>query len=73
MELKDYIRDVPDFPRPGIVFKDITPLLKDATAFRNVIETFADFYEDRPVDVILGVEARGFYSPLPWPYGSKIL
>ncbi len=65
MELKDYIRDVPDFPRPGIVFKDITPLLKDATAFRNVIETFADFYEDRPVDVILGVEARGFLLAAP--------
>ena len=65
MELKDYIRDVPDFPRPGIVFKDITPLLKDATAFRNVIETFADYYEDRPVDVILGVEARGFLLAAP--------
>lgn len=65
MELEDYIRDVPDFPRPGIVFKDITPLLKDATAFRNVIETFADFYEDRPVDVILGVEARGFLLAAP--------
>ena len=65
MKIKDYIRDIPDFPRPGIVFKDITPLLKDATAFRDVIETLASYFADRPIDVIVGVEARGFLLAAP--------
>ena len=44
MNLKEYIRDVPDFPQPGILFKDITPLLKNSAAFRYVISKFADHY-----------------------------
>lgn len=65
MNLKDHIRDVPDFPEPGILFKDITPLLKTPVALRYVIDKFADHYRDRPVDVILGIEARGFLFAAP--------
>lgn len=65
VELKDYIREVPDFPRPGISFKDITPLLKDPAAFRHVLERFSDIYSERDVDVVVGIEARGFLFAAP--------
>src|SRR5262249_8253822 len=54
-----YIRDIPDFPKPGIVFKDITPLLADAGAFRDMIAALIDPYRGR-VDTVLGIESRGF-------------
>ncbi len=60
MDLKAYIRNVPDFPKPGILFKDITPLLQNAGAFRYVIDRFHDRYVSRGIDVIVAVEARGF-------------
>lgn len=60
MDLKAIVRDVPDFPKPGIIFKDITPLLQDPKAFAFVIDTFADRYRNRPIDVIAGIESRGF-------------
>jgi adenine phosphoribosyltransferase len=53
------LRDVPDFPKPGIIFKDITPLLADAQAFDAVIHGLAEFAEG-PVDIVAGIEARGF-------------
>ncbi len=59
-QLKDKIRDVPDFPKEGIVFKDITPLLADVEAFQTVIDTFAKRYSDKSIDCVVGVEARGF-------------
>jgi adenine phosphoribosyltransferase len=59
VDLKHYIRDIPDFPKPGIVFKDITPLLANATAFRAAIDALVTPYRDR-VDTVLGVESRGF-------------
>jgi adenine phosphoribosyltransferase len=59
IDLERYIRDIPDFPKPGIVFKDITPLLADPTAFREVVERLADGYRGR-VDTVLGIESRGF-------------
>lgn len=59
-ELREIIRDVPDFPKEGIVFKDITPLLQDPLAFARVIDTIADRYKDEGVDIVLGAEARGF-------------
>jgi adenine phosphoribosyltransferase len=65
MEIKDYIRDVPDFPRPGILFRDITPLLKNPAVFRHVIDRFAKHYSDRPIDAIMGIEARGFLFAAP--------
>jgi adenine phosphoribosyltransferase len=58
--LKALIREVPDFPKPGINFYDITTLLKDATGFKSVIDSLADKYESTPIDVVLGIEARGF-------------
>ncbi len=60
MDLKSKIRDIPDFPRPGIVFKDIMPLLADASAFRATVDALAAFAEPRRPDLILGAEARGF-------------
>jgi adenine phosphoribosyltransferase len=60
VDLKEKIRDIPDFPRPGIVFKDIMPLLADPEAFRGTVEALAAFAEPRKPDVILGAEARGF-------------
>ena len=60
MDLKAYIRDVPDFPKKGILFKDITPLLKDPKAFSFVIETFAKHYESYKLDAVVAVESRGF-------------
>ncbi len=60
MELASYIRDIPDFPKEGIVFKDITPLLADAEALRFAVDQLAEFGVGRKVDLILGAEARGF-------------
>lgn len=54
------VRDVPDFPKPGILFKDLTPVFRDAAAFRALIEALAEPYLDARVDAVLGVEARGF-------------
>jgi len=58
--LKQLIRAVPDFPKPGILFYDITTLLKDKTGFAQLIEAFAQYYIDKHVDLVLGIEARGF-------------
>ena len=58
--LKALIREVPDFPKPGINFYDITTLLKDAAGFKIVIDSLARQYRSVPVDVVLGIEARGF-------------
>lgn len=60
MDLKAFVRDVPDFPKPGIVFKDITPLLQDPLALRYAIDQLAVFGVARRPDVVLGAEARGF-------------
>ena len=65
MELKQYIREIPDFPRPGVLFKDITPLLKDSGAFRHAVDLLAEHYTDRPIDSIIGIEARGFLFAAP--------
>lgn len=60
MELHRYIRDVPDFPKPGILFKDITPLLRDAEALRDCIDQLAARLEGKRIDAIAGIESRGF-------------
>lgn len=54
------IRDIPNFPKPGIVFKDITPLLSDGTLFTRTIDILADRYRDQGIDTVLGIESRGF-------------
>ena len=60
LDLRDRVRDVPDFPKPGIVFKDLMPLVADATYFRETIDRLADLARPRQPDIILGAEARGF-------------
>lgn len=60
MDLKRYIRDIPDFPKPGILFKDITPLLQSPEAFKEVIDRIAEHFDKRHVDAVLAIEARGF-------------
>jgi adenine phosphoribosyltransferase len=72
MKLEDRIRDIPDFPKKGIVFKDITPLLQDPAAFRHVINTLADTYRDKGIDVVVAAEARGFILGAPLAYNLGV-
>jgi len=65
MNFKDYIRVIPDFPQPGIRFKDITTLLKDAEAYRKAVEAIADQVRHLNIDLIAGPEARGFVVGAP--------
>jgi adenine phosphoribosyltransferase len=65
MDLAKYIRDIPDFPKPGILFKDITPLLAEPKAFREAIELMRAQYRDRRVDAVAAAEARGFLFAAP--------
>ena len=58
--LKALVREVPDFPKPGILFYDITTLLKDAAGFRATIDALSHHYRDTGIDLVLGIEARGF-------------
>jgi len=60
MDLAKFVRDVPDFPRPGILFKDITPLLRDGGALTHCVERLAALARDRRVDAVAGIESRGF-------------
>lgn len=59
-DLRKLIRDVPDFPEPGVLFRDITPLLGDADAFRWTIDWLASLYADASIDAVVGIESRGF-------------
>jgi adenine phosphoribosyltransferase len=59
-QLKKLIREVPDFPKPGILFYDITTLLRDKTGFAHLIDLFSEHYIGKQIDLILGMEARGF-------------
>lgn len=65
MDLATWIRDIPDFPIEGILFKDITPLLRDATAFREAVSRLAARYQDQPVDLVAAIESRGFIFGAP--------
>jgi len=58
--LKEHVRDIPDFPKEGIIFKDITPLLKHPKALQVATDIMADRYLDKKIDLVVGVEARGF-------------
>ncbi len=62
------IRDVPDYPKPGVVFKDITPLLADHTAFAAVVDAIVAFYGRGTIDKVVGIEARGFILAAPVAY-----
>jgi adenine phosphoribosyltransferase len=64
--ITEHVRDIPDYPQPGVLFKDITPLLGDADAFGAVVEAMAAAYG--PVDKVVGIEARGFILAAPVAY-----
>ena len=66
--LKSFIRDIPDFPKPGVVFKDITPLLSNARAFGYTIDVLAERYAAGGIDKVAGIEARGFIVAAPLAY-----
>ena len=74
-QLKSYIRDIPDFPQPGILFRDITPLLHDPGAFRYTIGQLVERYKADDLDVIVAVESRGFLfgAPLAYELGKPIV
>jgi adenine phosphoribosyltransferase len=65
MDLSRFIRDVPDFPKPGILFKDITPLLAAPEAFQFAIQSFVDHYRGHDIDAVAAAEARGFLFAAP--------
>lgn len=73
--LASHLRDVPDFPRPGIVFKDLTPLLADVGAFRFAVDALAEQVAERSVEKVVGVEARGFIfaSAVAYRLGSGLV
>jgi adenine phosphoribosyltransferase len=70
--IKGLIRDIPDFPQPGIIFKDITPLLADDDAFSSVIDLIVVRYGRGNIDKVVGIEARGFIlaSPVAYHFGA---
>ena len=65
LDLTSFIRDIPDFPKPGILFKDITPLLANPAAFDAAIGQMADYYRDKHVHTVVGIESRGFIFGAP--------
>ncbi len=65
IDLKTYIRDVPDFPLPGVLFRDITPLLRTPGAFNAALDAMTAYVESRSVDAIVGIESRGFLFGAP--------
>ena len=75
MDLKSRIREIPDFPQKGVLFRDITPLLKDPQAFRYAVDSFADRFRGLGVDAVLGIEARGyvFGAPLAYALGAEFV
>lgn len=68
MDLRQHIRDVPDFPGPGILFRDITPLLQNPAAFRFAVDQMAERFSHTSIDSIVGIEARGFIFAAPIAY-----
>ncbi|PIS38003.1 MAG: adenine phosphoribosyltransferase [Nitrospirae bacterium CG08_land_8_20_14_0_20_52_24] len=74
-ELKKMIRDIPDFPKKGIIFKDITTLLSNKKAFARAIDTLANRYIDRKIDLVVGIESRGFVigAALAYRLGAGII
>jgi len=73
--LRASIRSIPDFPRPGILFRDITTLLKEGVLFRQAVDLFADRYSSQHVDAVVGIESRGFLfgSALAYQLGCGVV
>jgi adenine phosphoribosyltransferase len=70
--LEKKIRDVPNFPKEGIIFKDITPLLQDAAAFKYTIDLLSEKYRDKGIDIVVAAEARGFILGAPLAYNLGV-
>ena len=75
MEIEALIRAIPDFPIAGILFRDITPLLKDKQGFRKAIDLFAERFSNRSIDLVVGIEARGYIlgAPLAYAIGAGFI
>ena len=65
LDLRRFIRDIPDFPKPGVLFRDVTPLLADPRALRRAIEALAEPFRNEGIDRVLGIESRGFIVGAP--------
>jgi len=72
MNFSDFIRDIPDFPKPGILFKDITPLLMNPTVFRASVERLAEHYGQMQIECIAAAEARGFLFAAPLALALRV-
>ena len=74
-ELRAKIREIPDFPKPGILFYDITTLLKDPVAYRSAIDAMLAPYAGMPIDIVVGMESRGFIfsAPLAYQLGAGLV
>ena len=68
MDVTSLVRSIPDFPIPGILFRDITPLLRDKDGFKAAIDLFVDQYSGRGIDYVIGIEARGYILGAPVAY-----
>ncbi|MFH0925824.1 MAG: adenine phosphoribosyltransferase [bacterium] len=73
--LKKLVRDIPDFPKKGVIFKDITTLLANGQAFKKVVDTIGERYKEKKIDAVLGIEARGFIiaSALAYKLGAGLV
>jgi adenine phosphoribosyltransferase len=72
LDLKQYIRDVQDFPQPGVLFRDITPLLQNPGALSFVVQTLTNRYQSAGIDVVIGIESRGFIFGTPLAYNLRL-
>ena len=70
-KLEEYVRSIPDFPEPGIIFRDITSILQDADGLKLAIDSMQDCLKDVDVDVIVGAESRGFIFGMPIAYNLQ--
>lgn len=75
LDLKSKIRDIPNFPKEGIIFKDITTLLKDPAAFRKAVDKITSFYQDEEIEKVVAVESRGFIlgGPVAFKLGAGFI
>lgn len=75
LALKDKIRNVPDFPKKGIMFRDITTLIKDGHAFQQVVDYFFDEFKDKEIDYVAAIESRGYIigAPLAYKLGAGLV
>ncbi|MFS0672916.1 adenine phosphoribosyltransferase [Ornithinibacillus sp. 179-J 7C1 HS] len=72
MDYKQYIKIVPDWPKPGIEFKDITPLMDNGQAFKSAVDEIVEFARDKQIDLVVGPEARGFIVGCPVSYALEV-